>query len=117
MRAQFPNPERALLPGMYVRTRLAQAIDTDAFLVPQQSVNRAGDSSTVLVVEPDGKAAQRTVKVEAANGPNWVITAGLKDGDQVIVDGLQKVRPGAPVQPVPWQPAQANAKPAMPSGS
>ncbi|HZS69917.1 MAG TPA: efflux RND transporter periplasmic adaptor subunit [Burkholderiales bacterium] len=106
VRAQFPNPQRLLLPGMYVRARLAQAVGT-AFLVPQQAVSRAGDKSSVMVVGADDKAAERTVRVEAARGTSWIVSDGLKDGDRVIVDGLQRVRPGAPVTPVPWNPPAA----------
>ena len=104
VRAQFPNPQRLLLPGMYVRARLAQAVDTDAFLVPQQAVSRAGDKDSVLLVGADGKVVQRDVRVAVARGTDWVVTDGLKAGDQVIVDGVQRIRPGAPVKPVPWTP-------------
>lgn len=113
VRAQFPNPQQLLLPGMYVRARLAQAVDPDAFLIPQQAVTRAGDNASVLVVGADGKVAEQPVKVAVARGADWVVTAGLKEGDQVIVDGVQRVRPGAPVKPVPWAaPAAKKAAPA-----
>ena len=103
IRAEFPNPDRTLLPGMYVRAKLEQAVNEAAILVPQQAVIRDLNGSTVLVVGEDNKVAIRPVKTGAAQGDSWVVTDGLKPGDRVIVEGLQKVKPGAPVKPVPWK--------------
>jgi membrane fusion protein (multidrug efflux system) len=103
LRAVFPNPDRALLPGMYVRARLEQAVDEQAIVVPQQAVMRDQNGAAVFVVGSDDKVIARPVKTGAAQGNNWVITDGLQSGDRVIVEGLQKTRPGAPVKPVPWQ--------------
>lgn len=103
IRAEFPNPDRTLLPGMYVRARLEQAVNDAAILVPQQAVMRNLNGSTVLVVGEDNKVAVRSVTTGAAQGDNWTVTDGLKPGDRVIVEGLQKVKPGAPVKPVPWK--------------
>lgn len=114
LRAEFPNPDRQLLPGMYVRARVEQAVNENAITVPQQAVSRTPDGAAVMVVGTDNKVVARPVKTGNANGTSWVITDGLKEGDQVIVEGLQKVQPGATVKPVQWQKAApaASAAPA-----
>ena len=114
LRAELPNPKGTLLPGLYVRVRLEQARAGDAVLLPQQAVARTPQGDSVLLVAPDGKAAPRPVQIGSAQGNDWVVLGGLKPGDQVIVDGLQKVRPGGPVKPVPWQAGPAGAASAPP---
>jgi membrane fusion protein (multidrug efflux system) len=109
LRAEFPNPQRTLLPGMYVRARLEQAIREQAISVPQQAVARSADGASVMVVGADGKVAVRPVKTGGAQGNAWVINEGLQAGDQVIVEGLQKVKPGAAVKVVQWQPKAPSA--------
>jgi membrane fusion protein, multidrug efflux system len=109
LRAEFPNPNRMLLPGMYARARLEQAVNEQAITVPQQAVSRTPDGAGVLVVGADGKAAFRPVQTGAAQGSTWIVTQGLKAGDQVIVEGLQKAKPGAPVKAVPWKGATGTA--------
>jgi membrane fusion protein (multidrug efflux system) len=111
LRAEVPNADNALLPGQYVRVRLAQAELPNGFLVPQQAVTRSNQGDTVLVVGADKKPARRTIKIGSSQGNSWVVTDGLAAGDQVIVDGFQKMMvPGAPVNPVPWAgPASAPA--------
>ena len=109
LRAEVPNPNGLLLPGMYVRVRLEQARVSNAILLPQQAVQRSSQGDTVLVVGPDGKYAPRQVKVGSAQDGQWVITDGLKAGEQVIVDGVMKLRPGAPVKPVPWNGGKPSA--------
>jgi len=109
IRAEFPNPNRTLLPGMYVRAQLEQAVNESAIVVPQQAVMRDLNGSSVLVVGDDNKVAARPVKTGSAQGNSWVITDGLKAGDRVIVEGLQKTKPGAPVKPVPWKGPAADA--------
>jgi len=105
LRGEFPNPDGDLLPGMYVRVLIQQGIEKAAFAVPQQAVQRdAGGQSNVLVVNNDNKVEQRRVTVGRALGDRWVISQGLKEGDQVVADGFQKVAPGATVQPQPWKP-------------
>ena len=104
LRAQFPNRERTLLPGMYVRVRLEQGARPNTITVPQQAVMRTADGSMVMTVDAEGKVAPRPVKTGGAHGTHWIITSGLKEGDQVIVEGLQKAKPGATVKPSPWQP-------------
>lgn len=103
IRAEFPNPNRTLLPGMYVRAQLEQAVNEQAIVVPQQAVMRDLNGSSVFVVGTDNKVALRPVKTGAAHGNNWIIADGLSAGDRVIVEGLQKTKPGAPVKPVPWK--------------
>ncbi len=107
LRAEVPNPGGVLLPGLYVRVRLAQAEAGNAITLPQQAVTRAPTGDTVMVVAADGKVAQRPVKVGNAQNGRWVILGGLQAGEQVMVDGFQKVRGAGPVKPVPWQPAAA----------
>ena len=109
LRAEVPNPDMQLLPGMYVRGRIAQVQVDQAMLLPQQAVTRSNQGDTVLVVGADGKPAPRPVKLGGAQGSDWVVLDGLKPGEQVIVDGFQKMRPGAPVKPVPWAPAASAA--------
>jgi membrane fusion protein (multidrug efflux system) len=107
LRAEIPNANGLLLPGMYVRVRLEQAKVGNAILLPQQSVTRSAQGDTVMVVDKEGKVAPRTVKVGNQQGNQWVILSGLQPGEQVVVEGFQKIRPGAPVKAVPWQPAGA----------
>ena len=103
LRAEIPNPKGVLLPGLYVKVRLEQARSDNAILVPQQAVTRGVSEDTVLVVAPDHQVAQRAVKLGGARGSNqWVVLEGLKPGEQVVVDGFQKIRPKSPVTPVPW---------------
>ena len=102
LRAVFPNPRRELLPGMFVRAQLAQGTRSAALLVPQRGVshNSKGEA-TVLIVDPEDKVAERVVTADRSIGGEWLITDGLNAGDRVIVDGLQKAKPGSPVKPVP----------------
>jgi membrane fusion protein (multidrug efflux system) len=101
LRALFPNPRRELLPGMFVRARLEEGVNPEALLVPQQAVSRDQKGLPfALVVGPDRKVERRQIVADRAVGDAWLVTSGLRRGDQVIVDGLQKVRPGAEVKPV-----------------
>lgn len=104
LRAEVPNPDGALLPGLYVRVRLEQAMARDAITLPQQAVTRSALGDTVMVVDAEGKVAPRQVKVDGQQNGLWVILDGLKAGEQVMVDGFQKLRGGAPVKAVPWVP-------------
>ena len=103
LRAEVPNPGGALLPGLYVRVRLEQAQAGNAITLPQQAVTRSPQGDSVMVVTADGKVSPRPVKVGGQQNAQWVILDGLKAGEQVMVDGFQKLRGGAPVKPVPWQ--------------
>lgn len=100
LRAIFPNPDRVLLPGLYVRAQVQQGVAASAILVPQAAVSRAPKgSATVFVVGSDGKAQLRPISVSRTVGDKWLVTDGLKAGERVIVEGLQKIQPGAPVKP------------------
>ena len=115
LRTEVANPQALLLPGMYVRTRLVQGQIAGAMLVPQQAVTRGPQGDSVLVVGEGGVAAPRNIKVSGASGSNWIVQGGLKAGEMVIVEGFQKMRPGAPVKPVPWTGAAARPAPAAAS--
>jgi len=112
LRAEVPNPSGLLLPGMYVRVRLEQAQAEAGIVVPQQAVTRGTNGDSVMVVGADGKVAPRPVKIGASVDGQWVVLDGLKTGEQVMVDGFQKLRGNAPVKAVPWKPAAASAAPA-----
>ena len=117
LRAEVPNPDNLLLPGQYVRVRISQAELPSAVLIPQQAVTRGSNGDTVIVVGADGKPGPRPVKIGSQQDGKWVITDGLKEGEQVVVDGFQKMQsPGAPVKPVPWK-APQTASVAAPAAS
>jgi membrane fusion protein (multidrug efflux system) len=102
LRARFPNPQAILLPGMYVTAQFAQAVDTSAFLVPQQAVTRDPQgNATLFIVGPGNRAVQRTVVAERTQGPYWVVTQGLAPGEKVITQGTANLRDGAQIKPVP----------------
>lgn len=108
LRALVPNPERLLMPGMYVRARLEQGTDPQALLVPQQGIGRDNAGrATALVVSADGKVERRDVTVAEIVGQNWRVTSGLAEGDRVIVEGSSKVRPGQVVSAVAIEPKAA----------
>lgn len=112
LRAELPNPQGLLLPGMYVRVRLEQAQVDGGVLLPQQAVTRGAQADTVLVVAQDGSVAPRPVKLGGARGNQWVVLGGLQAGEQVMVDGFQKFMMAGgkgPVKAVPWQPAPVGA--------
>jgi len=121
LRAEVPNPGAQLLPGLYVRVRLEQAQASNAITLPQQAVTRTAQGDTVMVVGSDGKVATRPVKIGSSKGAQWVVLDGLKAGEQVMVDGFQKLQmmpPGTPVKAVPWQPqGAAGATGGMPAGA
>lgn len=103
LRAEVPNPNGRLLPGLFVRVRLVQAQASSAINLPQQAVIRTPQADTVLVVDGEGKVRPRPVKLGSQQGGQWVVLEGLKAGEQVMVDGFMKLRGDAPVKPVPWQ--------------
>ncbi|MDD0840698.1 efflux RND transporter periplasmic adaptor subunit [Curvibacter sp. HBC61] len=111
LRAEVPNPNRVLLPGLYARVRLEQAEASEAILLPQQAVTRTQSGNTVMVVAADGQVSTRAIQVSGTSGGQWVVLAGLQPGEQVMVDGFQKLRGKAPVKPVPWTGAKAAAAP------
>jgi membrane fusion protein (multidrug efflux system) len=102
LRAVFPNPENLLLPGMYVRAVIEEGVNEKAILVPQQAVSRGPKGeAVVMLVNASGTVEPRPVMAERAIGDKWLVTGGLAAGDRVIVEGLQKARPGSPVKAVP----------------
>ena len=101
LRGLMPNPDHQLLPGMFVGVRLRSAEVNRAFLVPQAGLERDDKGPYVLVAGADDKVVQKRVTVETLAGPNWIVTAGLADGDRVIVSGTQNARPGATVAAAP----------------
>jgi membrane fusion protein (multidrug efflux system) len=120
LRAEVPNPGALLLPGLYVRVRLEQAQASNAMTLAQQAVTRSPQGDSVMVVAADGKVSPRPVKVGGQQNGQWVILDGLKAGEQVMVDGFQKLRGAAPVKAVPWQapgskPLEAPGKTAAPA--
>jgi membrane fusion protein (multidrug efflux system) len=116
MRAAFPNPENVLLPGMFVHAKLAEGVREQAILVPQQGVTRdLKGLATALVVGPDNKAELREIKVMRSIGNQWLVESGLKVGDQVITEGVQRVKPGMELIPVAARNVTAN--PAMASST
>ena len=104
LRAEVPNPDNLLLPGMYVRVKVPQAQIGNATLVPQQAVTRSNQGDIVLIANPDGSYAPRPVKIARSQGNYWVVTEGLKQGDKVIVDGMAVVgmTQAKKVQTKPW---------------
>ncbi len=101
MRAEFPNHDRLLLPGMYVRAIVEEGVAPNSFLIPQRAVSRNTKGEAVAwFVDADGKAQQRVLSVTSSVGNNWLVDSGVGDNDRVIVDGTQLVRAGQPVTPV-----------------
>jgi membrane fusion protein (multidrug efflux system) len=100
LRGEFPNPNRELLPGMYVRVMIEQGVDTDAIAVPQAAVQRSSDgSSEVYVIKADNRVAVQPVRTGAIQAGKWLVSEGLKDGDRVVVEGFQKFAAGDKVNP------------------
>lgn len=100
LKAEFPNPQVLLLPGTFVRVRLAQAVAQDVITVPQGAVQSGPQGQYVLLVGPDNKVVSRPIRVGAMAGDRFVIDSGLAGGETVIVSGVQKIRPGSVVKPV-----------------
>jgi membrane fusion protein (multidrug efflux system) len=118
LRAEFPNAKRELLPGTFVRIRFPEAVQDGAIRLPQRAVQIGGQGQSVMTVDAEGKVVLRPVKVGGMAGADWTIAEGLQGGEQVIVNGLQKAKPGSVVKPVPWNPAAtpAAATAAAPTG-
>ncbi|MFA4837624.1 MAG: efflux RND transporter periplasmic adaptor subunit [Dehalococcoidia bacterium] len=103
LRVVVPNPDAVLLPGMFVRTVMKEGVDEKAILIPQQAVSRDPKGNpVVLIVDAEDKVQQRMLTIDRAIGNKWLVTSGLAQGDQVIVEGIQKVRPGTTVKAVPF---------------
>ncbi|MBW5288199.1 efflux RND transporter periplasmic adaptor subunit, partial [Burkholderia gladioli] len=113
IRALFPNPNHVLLPGMFVRARIDEGSNDNAFLVPQIGVQHdPKGQATALVVGQDNKIAPRVLQTSGTYGQDWIVEGGLQSGDRVIVQGVGKVQPGMTVKPVAAQlPPDQNAAP------
>jgi membrane fusion protein (multidrug efflux system) len=99
----FPNPQHRVLPGQFGRVRLRTRDAKNVIVVPQRAVQELQSMQSVFTVGPENKAQARNIVTGDRVGDDWIVTQGLKPGDQVIVEGVQKVRPGAPVQPTPYK--------------
>jgi len=115
LRAEFPNPRQELLPGMFASIRLPEGSAEDSIRVPQRAVQTTAQGQFVLVVDGESKVVMRPVTTGDMAGTDFVITDGLKPGDQVIVNGIQKVRPGSPVKAVEWNPEGSSSAPSAPA--
>jgi membrane fusion protein, multidrug efflux system len=116
LRAEFPNPDRLLLPGMFVRAYLSQGRSDEALLLPQSAVTRnARGEAVVMVVGADDTVSERVIVVGRVTGNQWIVNSGLVAGEQVVVEGLQKARAGAKVRPMPVG-TGASVAPAGPGG-
>lgn len=110
LRGEFRNPRRELLPGMYVRVRIDQGLDSDAIAVPQQAVQRnGGGGSEVFVVKDDNRIAVQPVRTGSVQDGIWFVTDGLEAGDKVVVEGFQKFAAGDKVKPQSWSEVEASA--------
>jgi len=115
LRVTVPNPDHLLMPGMYVRAVLSNAVLEDGILVPQQGIARdPKGNANALVVGADGTVEQRSVEVSRTIGDKWLVNSGLMAGDRVIIEGVQKVQPGMPVEATEAAPAAADADGATP---
>jgi membrane fusion protein (multidrug efflux system) len=100
MRAEFPNPQRTLVPGQFVRVRVDAGVQAKGLRVPQRAVTVTPTAANVLVVGAKDVVESRPVQLGALEGEYWIIQSGLEAGDRIVVDGLQKAVPGQPVKPV-----------------
>ena len=118
LRAEFANPQRELLPGSFVRVRISQARMDQAITVPQRAVQMNSNGAFVLSVMPDNKVAPVPIQIGPMSGDKWVVTGGLAEGTRIVVDGVQKAKPGATVKPVdPADPAAPAASAAASAAS
>lgn len=112
LRALFPNPKQVLLPGMFVRAVVQEGVNDQAILVPQRGVTRnPAGNAMVMIVGAEDKVEPRVIKVERTVADNWLVTDGLKPGDRVILEGIQKARPGTQVKTVPFGSKPAEGAP------
>lgn len=110
LRAELPNPDAVLLPGMYVRVKTELGVEPSAVFVPQRAILRGTDSKPhVLTVDGDGQVQERQVELGVMRGSEWQVTGGLEKGDRVIINGVDKFRPGTRVEPIEHRPQEADA--------
>ena len=118
IRAQFPNPQGLLLPGMFVRAEVVEGEKLDAMLVPQRALSRNERGQPVVtLVGADNQLQQRIVTAPRTMGDNWLVTGGLKPGDKIVVEAAQVMMPGVPVKAVPYNPAAPKAGTAAPAAA
>jgi membrane fusion protein (multidrug efflux system) len=110
LRVQIPNPQNELLPGMYVRARLTQAVDANAIALPQQAIQRTNDGKAeVWVIKDDNRVVLQPVEVGPVVDSSWLIREGLQPGERVVVEGFQKISAGMRVKPVDRDAAEQQA--------
>lgn len=118
LRIVVPNPKGVLLPGMFVRTVIKEGVNEQATLIPQQGVSRDHRGNPIaLIVNAEGKVEQRMLTLDRAIDDKWLVSAGLASGDRVIVEGVQRVRPGAVVKVVPFNESKNRREPAAEPGA
>ena len=118
LRMVFPNPDGALLPGMFVRAVIKEGVNEKAILVPQQSVSRDPKGNPMaLVVNTTQQAEPRKLSLDRAFSNQWIVASGLVPGDRLIVEGMQKVRPGAEVKAVPFEEGTKQEQTANPAST
>ncbi len=118
LRMVFPNPKHLLLPGMFVRAEMEEGVNRQAILIPQQAVSRDTKGNPVaLIVDAKGIVQQRMLTLDRAMGDQWLVSAGLSSGERVIVEGMQKTRPGSAVKVVPFEANKTGPKPGAGSGA
>ncbi len=110
LRSTFPNDDNMLLPGMYVNVKLEQGTDENALLIPKQAIQRSTNGLSTAMIVKEGKVSQITIETGGDVGTDTIVTGGLNVGDEVIVEGFQKIRPGAPVKSQPWKKPGTEAK-------
>jgi membrane fusion protein, multidrug efflux system len=114
LRAEFPNADRLLLPGMFGRIRVVQAVRENVVTVPQRAVTRLqGGKASVLVVDDTNHAQLKVIETDEVSGDKWVVRSGLNAGEKVIIEGHLKAKPGSPVAPEPFTPAVTRSKPVV----
>ena len=118
MRTVFPNPKGVLLPGMFVRAVIKEGVNEKAMLVPQQTVSRDPKGNPIaFVVNAAQRVEPRMLSLDRASGNQWIVASGLISGDRVIVEGMQKARPGAEVKAVPFEEGAKQEQKANPAST
>jgi membrane fusion protein (multidrug efflux system) len=110
LRGQMPNKDHSLLPGMYVTIKVTLGQQHDVFEIPQPALQRDATGAFVYVIGGDGKVERKDVHADVARAGNWIISGGLKNGDQVVASGLQRVKTGQPAKGSPWQPGKPDSE-------
>ena len=118
VRVIVPNPRGILLPGMFIRALVEEGVDTKAILIPQQAVFRTPKGEPyALAVDGEGKVQQKMIDIDRAIGDKWLVNAGIGAGEKVIVEGMQRVKPGVSVKAIPFEAKGGSAQKAAPGAS